>query len=458
MNDNIDHTILIVDDEEEMTNSLKRLLEKNNFQPVVAEDGRRALQILKTRPVGLVLSDIRMPGMSGLEFMEQALSLQTVPSFIFMTAYASVETAVEALRMGAVDYIIKPFKLNELMLVINEHLPRFSVETSPFAHKVQLKQFLKTGNPIMKNVLNYAKKFSKTDMPVLIQGSSGTGKELLAEYIHSVSNRKNGPFIRINCANLSENILESELFGHEKGAYTGSQSSRKGRFELANGGTLFFDEIGDMAVDIQAKLLRVLQEGEFYRLGGNKPIYADVRIIAATNKDITELVEAGHFREDVYFRLEGTILQLPALSERHEDIPSLIDFFLKRYSHKYGKQGLTLSGRVAELFMSYSWPGNIRELKNCIERCVVVCDEEEIDLNCIQGRIRNLIFMKNENASSTTVPCSGREGRQYINDSAVRDALRKTGGSRTKAARLLKISRKTLYNKMKEYDIAWPFE
>jgi len=457
MNNIANHSILIVDDEYEMTTSLKRLLEKNNFQPVVAKDGKRALQILKAQPVSLVLSDIRMPGMSGLEFMEQALSLSIVPPFIFMTAYASVETAVEALRMGAVDYIIKPFKLNELLLVINEHLHRFSVETTLFDHKAHLKQFLKTDNPTMRNVLNYAKKFSKTEIPVLIQGASGTGKELLAEYIHSVSDRKNGPFIRINCANLSENILESELFGHEKGAYTGAQSSRKGHFELADGGTLFFDEIGDMTVNIQAKLLRVLQEGEFYRLGGNEPIYADVRIIAATNKDIAKLVEAGRFREDVYFRLEGAILHIPNLNERPEDLPSLIDFFLKRYSHKYGKQGLTLSGRVEKLFMSYSWPGNIRELKNCIERCVVVCDEEEIDFNCIQGRIRNLIFMKNE-VSGITLPCSGQESRQYINNNTVRDALRKTGGSRTKAAELLRISRKTLYNKMKEYDIAWPLE
>lgn len=441
--------ILVIDDEKGMCLSLKQLLEKESFMVETACSAREGLQKIQRRAVDLILCDVVMPDMSGLLFLSELGGRVPV---IMMTAYASVESARKAFKLGACDYLVKPFDLDELMVVMQQNLTRHSrYETSPPGDVC-----LHSRNTAFQSVLEMARKFSSTDMPILICGESGTGKEVLANYIFGISERSAGPFIKINCAAIPDTLLESELFGYERGAFTGAAGTKIGKFEEAHRGTLFFDEIGDMSLSLQSKLLRVLQDFEFSRLGGRRTIQVDVRVIAASNRDLTDLIRKGRFRDDLYHRLNGVCLQLPPLRERREDIPELVRFFMDTFNRKYGKQISGLDPSVSEVFKSYRWPGNLRELRNCVERAMVICEDERIYPEHIPDSIAS---RNNGQPGATRRHLSESMGayRENYLRKVILDALRQTGGNRAEAAHLLNISRKTLYNWMKRFHIRHDF-
>jgi two-component system NtrC family response regulator len=441
--------ILVIDDEKGMCLSLKKLLEKEGLAVETACSAREGLQRIQRRAVDLILCDIVMPDMSGLLFLSELGGRVPV---IMMTAYASVESARKAFKLGACDYLVKPFDLDELMVVVQQNLLRHSRYETYSPGDV----CLHSRNTAFQSVLEMARKFSSTDMPILICGESGTGKEVIANCIFGISERSAGPFIKINCAAIPDTLLESELFGYEKGAFTGAVGTKIGKFEEAHQETLFFDEIGDISLSLQSKLLRVLQDFEFSHLGGRRTIQVDVRVIAASNKDLTDLIQKGRFRDDLYHRLNGVCLRLPPLRERREDIPELVRFFIDTFNRKYGKHISGLDPAVSEVFQSYRWPGNVRELRNCVERAMVICEDERVYPEHIPDSIAN---MNNGQPAATRRHLSESMGayRESYLRKVILDALRQTGGNRAEAAHLLTISRKTLYNWMKRFHIRHDF-
>ena len=445
------YSILVVDDEENVSKLLQKVLVKEGYAALRANNGEDALVIIETTQVDMVISDIKMPGISGIELLRRIKNIDTSITFIMITAFATLETAINALKMGARDYITKPFDLDEVLSSVRK-IAESSEETDlnnndSKNHSKKIKNDLQSESPKMMKIIEMIKHVADTNATVMIYGETGTGKELAAQALHNFSSRHDNPFIKVNCAAIPELLLESELFGYEKGAFTGAIIRKPGRFELANGGSIFLDEIGDISTSVQAKLLRVLQEREIEHLGGTKTLKIDVRIIAATNKNLELLVNEGTFRKDLYYRLNVVPVNLPALRERREDIPILIKSFLTRASSISSKPIKQISQDAIEKLINYDWPGNIRELENIIERCVVV-----ISKDIIESKDLPIYITENSNALIEL----GSKLDDVV-DSAERDAIVKVlienSGNRTKASEVLGISRRSLHRKIIKYNI-----
>jgi two-component system response regulator HydG len=443
-------TILIVDDEKSHRLMLRAHLEGEGFQIVEASDGHEAVDLVNERSFDLVLMDIRMPTMDGIEALKRIKEATAATPVIMMTAYGSINSAVEALQAGATDYLTKPLDMDELIFKAKKALHYRQLEEENILQKERLgirfdfSSIIGT-SPHMKELFETLSMAAPTEATILLLGESGTGKELVANAIHQNSPRKDKPYVKVNCAALPETLLESELFGHEKGAFTGAIDKKKGRFERADGGTLFLDEIGEMSPPTQTKILRVLQEREFEAVGGAKTIKVDARIIVATNKDLAEEVKQGKFREDLYYRLNVVPITIPPLRERTEDIPLLAEHFLRIYSEKNKWKIKGFGTGVMDAFIGYTWPGNVRELENIVERTVIMSREDTITL----GDLPPGIAGPQQKRDRTPPPTSLRD----VEHETILKTLHQTGGNRTHAAQILGITRKTLQNKIKEYGI-----
>ncbi|MBO4745248.1 MAG: sigma-54-dependent Fis family transcriptional regulator [Bacteroidales bacterium] len=367
--------ILVVDDERSIRDTLKEILEFEGYLVDVAEDGAAALKSLNANIYDLVLSDIKMPKVDGMEFLAEALKITDAP-IVMISGHGTIETAVESLKLGAYDYLAKPLDLNRLLVTVRNAMDKGHLvkETKILRQKVSSKYQIIGESIAIKEIVNMIDKVAATDARVLITGENGTGKELVAHQLHEKSLRSKGPFIEVNCAAIPSELIESELFGHEKGSFTSAIKQRKGDFELADGGTLLLDEIGDMSLAAQSKVLRALQENKIMRVGGEKEIEVDVRVIAATNKNLQQEIKAGNFREDLYHRLSVIIINVPPLREREGDIPLLTQYFLKEICSKMGKAPMTITDEAVNLLAGMQWRGNIRELNNVVERLIILCD------------------------------------------------------------------------------------
>ncbi len=434
--------ILVVDDEKGMRVSLRRLFEQGGFSVSVADCALKGLKIVEERTVDLIVCDIVMPDMSGLTFLSKID--RSIP-VIIITAYASIDTARTAFKSGACDYLVKPFDFNELQLIVRQYLKTKEASSVLVSCTDVL---LDSDNPVFKDVLKLALKIAPTDIPALILGESGTGKEVLANCIHGASSRASSPFIKINCAAIPEPLLESELFGYETGAFTGAGQPKQGLFECAKDGTCLLDEIGDMSLALQSKLLRVLQNQTVVRLGGTKEIHINCRILSASNKHLEEMIASHQFREDLYYRLNGIQLKLPPLRERIEDVPRLANFFLEGFRSKYGKDISEFDQSVLDRIRAYRWPGNVRELRNCIERAVVVCEGDRIGRLDLPDSVVNEEKRIDENGFTT----ASNFKREYM-QKLLHSTLRGTNGNKAQAAKILKVTRRTLYNWLSDYGI-----
>ncbi|MEW5853802.1 MAG: sigma-54 dependent transcriptional regulator [Myxococcota bacterium] len=451
--------ILIVDDEANARGALAELLRDEGYQVETAADGFKALPKLEDFNPDLLLTDLKMPGMDGLELMGRARQLDPERAVVVMTAYGAVETAVAAMRKGAADYLTKPINMEELVLVLERALERRRLRAEAGQLRARLAERHRiesmVGNsPAMQKVYDTVLQVAPSRASVLITGESGTGKELIAAAIHQHSPRANGPFIKLHCAALAETLLESELFGHERGAFTGAVTRRDGRFQQADGGTLFLDEIGEISPAIQVKLLRFLQEHEFQRVGGNQTIRVDVRVVAATNRDLARRVKDGLFREDLYYRLNVVSIEMPPLRERPSDIPLLAMHFLRKYAGENGKEIQGFSDDALAKLMRHPWAGNVRELENAIERAVVICRGETV-------RVEDLAPIITDRAEAVpgAAPVSGNSGLPPVPGStlaelekyAILKTLEHTGGSTSKAADILGISTRKIQYKLHDY-------
>ena len=438
--------ILIVDDELSVRNSLREWFLEDGFSVETAEDGNAALQRMNDGPYDIVIIDLKMPGMDGITLERRIREIDKNAAIIILTAFASVETAVEALKLGAFDYVTKPVDPDELSNTVRNALKQRQLEDENVRLKTKVSE-LTLPSPIigesarMRHVLDMISTVAGTDANVVIRGESGTGKELIARAIHAQSERRFFPIVAVNCGSIPETLLESELFGHEKGAFTGAQYRRKGKIELANGGTLFLDEIGDIPAKMQIDLLRVLETHRFHRLGGNQEITSDFRLVCATNRDLEALIEEGSFREDLYYRINVFVVDLPPLRERREDIPLLARHFVEKYAHSMGKPVKPISAEVEEQLMSYDWPGNVRELENAIERAMVIGREPEI-------RPEDLPLPSSRPAADSEGSTLAALERRHIERT-----LQEEDGNITRAAAKLGIDRGTLYNKLRRYGI-----
>lgn len=440
--------ILIVDDEPLMQDFLLEALSRRKYQVDLADNGTTALQKMKGGKYDLIITDIRMPDVSGMEILKTAKEISPDMGVIMITAYGTIKNAVEAMKKGAYDYITKPFSVDEIELVVDKFfeyrrlLDENKYLRSELGRKYGVDNIIGK-SPKMRKIFETIDMVAQSKATVLIQGPSGTGKELIARAIHFKSPRRNKPFIKTNCAALPEGLVESELFGHEKGAFTGAIKTTKGRFELANGGTLLLDEISEMGPNLQAKLLRVLQEGEFERVGSSETVKVDVRIIATTNKDLKEEVKKGNFREDLYYRLNVVPIYLPPLKERKEDIPLLVEHFLRKYSEENGKLIEGISQDALQILIDYDWPGNVRELENVIERAVVMSKEKVLSPKHFSFADFESVPQPQESDMTKTLKDLERE--------FILKTLAEQGGNRSKTAEILGISVRTLRNKLKEY-------
>jgi DNA-binding NtrC family response regulator len=436
--------ILIVEDEAKMRRLLELQLGDEGFVAQTAPDAEIGLQMLSKQPYDLAVTDFKLPGMSGLEFLQSAKRINANIPVIIMTAYGTVESAVEAMKAGASDYVLKPFSLAELVLVIRKELDATKLREENRSLREALGQKYKYDNIVagsekMQSVLRLVERVAPTNTTVLVGGESGVGKDLIARAIHQNSQRASGPFVKINSTAIPENLLESELFGYEKGAFTGATSSKPGKFELADKGTLFLDEIGDVPPATQVKLLRVLQEREFERLGGTKTHKVDVRLIAATNRDLRAALEEGTFREDLYYRLNVVAIDIPPLREHKEDIPALVNLFLEKYAMEMHRPVERITPEALKLLVDFHWPGNVRELENVIQRAVTLSagatiEAAEIQLDTAPSRAAS--------AGDDFLP-PGMTLDQW-EDHAIREALKRANGNKSQAARLLGLSRNAL--------------
>ena len=451
-------SVLVVDDEENILNFLNEAL-KDDYFVFKAKNGKEALKKVQEIYPDVVLMDIKMPVMDGMEAFLKIKEIDKDLPVIMMTAYGSSNTAIQAMKEGAYDYVTKPLDLEEIKVTLEKaiQLKKLSekAKTTQFGEDEFITQGLIGKSQKMQDIYKQIGRAASSDVTVLILGESGTGKELVARSIYMNSGRRNKPFVTVNCAAIPEGLLESELFGHEKGAFTDAKERRIGKFEQAKDGTIFLDEIGDMSLSLQAKILRVLQEKTFERVGGKETIFTNARVIAATNQNLLKLVEEKKFREDLYYRLNVFTIHLPPLRERKEDIPDLVEYFIYKYSHKYGKVVTGVSPEVMEIFMDYNWPGNIRELENSIAHAIVVTQGSVIlPEHLPKGIKRN----KSEMVESNDVEEKGDvvpliEAIARLEKEMIVKALKKTGGNKTKAAKLLGISRKSLFNKIRDYNI-----
>ena len=452
--------ILIVDDEEVLQDVLTSLVHKEGWNPISARTGEAALEVLDQQDqIDLVLLDLMLPKMSGMEVLKEIRKRQPDQVVVIITAYSSIEGAIEAMREGAFHYIPKPFKNEEVLLTIRNGLERRQLADENKALKKQLKKRYGFDNIIgkskpMQQVFELVELAAPSKSNILILGESGTGKELVAKAIHHHSRRADGPFVTVNSGSMPNDLLESNLFGHVKGAFTGAVSSKKGLFEAAAGGTIFFDEIGNIPLETQAKLLRVVQEREFMRLGGVDVIQADVRIVAATNADLEEMVAEGSFREDLYYRLAVISIGLPALNRRTEDIPLLAKHFLGKYARENEKEIVDISPAAMEMLLDYGWQGNVRELENVIERAVVLSTGEELDVDLLPHNVRE---PKTQSTPPPELPTNGQSFKDAVSAyerALIVKALRSTGGVQKRAAELLKVKPTTLHEMMKRLDIS----
>ncbi len=436
--------ILIVEDEPKMLRLLDLNLAEEGYRTHTAQDANTGLKILSQEKIDLVLTDLRLPGMDGLEFLQAVKRVNAHLPVIVMTAYGTVETAVEAMKAGASDYVLKPFSLDEIKLILRKELDVRRLREENLSLREALGQRYEFKNIVarsgkMQEVLGLVERVAPTSSTVLLGGESGVGKDLIARAIHQHSRRASGPFVKINCTAIPENLLESELFGYEKGAFTGATSSKPGKFELADKGTIFLDEIGDVPGAIQAKLLRVLQEREFERLGGTKTLKVDVRLVAATNRDLRAALEQGTFRDDLYYRLNVVPINIPPLREHPEDIPYLAEHFLERFARQAGKGIGGITPAAMKLLKEFHWPGNVRELENIVERAVALASGSMIDA----GDIHLDVAPPRPSSSPVPFPTEGMTLDQF-EDEMIREAMRRAGGNKSQAARLLGLSRNAL--------------
>jgi DNA-binding NtrC family response regulator len=443
--------ILVVDDEESIRNSFKQVLAKDGHWATIVENGNLALELVKKNQFDLAFVDLKMPGIDGMEVLKQIRNLSPKTDVVIITGFGTVATAVEAMKFGAYDYIQKPFPVETIRQVLNKIVEKKNILMGSKAKQLK---FDRNGqietiigeSPRMLEVYELVQKVAPTDSTVLITGETGTGKELIAKAIHFNSLRKNKPFLTVDCSSLVETLFESELFGHVKGSFTGAIATKHGSFELANGGSFFFDEIGNISLNIQAKILRAIQEREIKRVGATETIKVDVRVIAATNTNLRQAVEDGTFREDLFYRISVIPIHLPPLRERKEDIIPLANRFLDKYNQRRFKALKGFSPKVKEIFLNYTWHGNVRELENVVERAVVIEDADEITVASLPPHIRGT-----ENQSEPAdqeIKSLGQLEKEHI----IR-TLKATDGNRSKTARLLGIDRKTLYDKIKRYGI-----
>jgi len=451
--------ILIVEDKKSMREMLALILKKAGYDVDEACSAEKALEKLEKRRYLLLLSDLFLPGKDGIELLKRAKKIDPYLPVIMITAYGTIERAVEAMKEGAYDFLSKPVDPDYLVLLVNRALEQERIFREnillkeEFAQKYGFPQIVGE-DPKIKEVSKKAQKVAQTNSTVLLLGESGTGKELFARAIHQLSPRRDYPFITFNCASVPETLIENELFGHERGAYTGATSRKLGKLELAHKGTFFLDEIGDLSFSLQAKLLRVLEEKAFERIGGTSTIEVDVRFILATNKDLKKEVEEGRFREDLYFRISVFPIVLPPLRERKGDIPLLANYFLNKFSIEMRKRGLKLSSNAIKKLMNYSWPGNVRELQNCIERAVILCEGKEILPEHIILPEDEIQFQEKLNFYlSGTLKEAVEKAKILVEKEKIRRTLKETAGDKKKTAELLDISYKTLLNKIKELKI-----
>lgn len=442
--------ILVVDDDPQIRMLLKDRLEANSYLVLQAEDGTRGVEAVRSENPDLVLLDLQMPEMDGMEVLGRIRKDFPELPVVILTAHGTIGQAVEAMKIGAYDFLPKPCKPDHILLVVNKALERKGLqeENRYLREELESQYSMVVGeSEEMKKIMEMARKVAKSKTTVLIGGESGTGKQLLARAIHTMSDRQERPFIQVNCTTLSEQLLESDLFGHEKGAFTGAFKQKKGRFELADKGALFLDEIGDLSLSIQAKLLHILEYGEFQRVGGVDTLKADVRIIVATNKDLQSEVKNGRFREDLYYRLNVVSLHLPTLRERVMDIGLLADQFLKRHSQRMQKNVVRITPDTMEVLKSYSWPGNIRELENVIERAVVMASGKELTPDLLPP------LVEGQSPQEIGIGTSLEEAQSRFKKQFIAKTLRFTNKSQTQAAKLLKIQRTYLNRLIKELDV-----
>jgi len=449
--------ILVVDDERDHADGIVESLEKQCDKAIAVYSGEDALEILRSQQIDVVVTDLRLGGdTSGLSVLTEAKKYDCGTEIILITAYASINTCKEALKLGAYDYLVKPIDIGQLRTLVTR-----AGEKALAVHARRSHDPAGTGegfrfegvlgkNPAIQGIFEVLKRVAPTNISVLIEGQSGTGKDLLARAIHDNSLRWDKPFRPVNCAGLSETLLESELFGHVTGAFTGASSDRKGLFEVADKGTLFLDEIGDMAPNSQAKLLRVIEDGVIIPVGSNKQTVVDVRIISATNQNLPELIEERKFRQDLYFRIKGVNISLPALRERVEDMPDMVEYFLKEAASEVGSKVTGVTDAAMAALGKYEWPGNIRQLRNAIRTMVVMCDRDRLDVQDIPPEItqrRQLI------AGGHSMPGLGAVSLDELEKQAIEETLAKTNGNREKTAKILGIGERTLYRKIKEYNL-----
>ncbi len=444
--------VLIIDDDEAIQDSCSQILQKEGYQTNVAGSGEEGLRRFKKELFHVVLLDLKMPGMDGMQVLAQIKEESPETPVIIVTGYASVGSAVEAMKQGAFEYLTKPFTPEELRINVNKALKSRKVFFEGLYLRDELKKKIEFDMVVgksktMEKVLDIVRRVSPSDSTVLITGESGTGKELIAREIHNHSHRRNAPFVVVDCGALVETLFESELFGHVKGSFTGAYITKHGRFEVANGGTIFLDEISNIGLNIQAKLLRVIQEREVTRIGSSKPIKVDVRILAATNENLADCVKEGKFREDLFYRLSVVPLHLPPLRERKEDVPLLIEHFLKKYSRGARKQINSIKSDVLKALMQYDWPGNIRELENTIERAVVLSKDKEIGLE-------DLVYHGISAGASILRSVDGKyRSLEELEKEYIKNVLQAHHGNRSLTAKVLGIDRKTLLTKIKKYHI-----
>jgi DNA-binding NtrC family response regulator len=440
--------ILIIDDEQAHADVLAEALLQTGGETIAVYDAKNAIELLGSKRIDVVITDLNLHDdkINGIDILKTAKEQNPDSEVVLITAYASIDTCKEAMRCGAFDYLVKPIDIDQLRAMTEKALKKFLAASASANRKNGFKFDGVVGeSPAMQSILAVLKRVAPTNITVLIEGESGTGKELLAQAIHNNSPRKNNAFKPLNCAGLTESLLESELFGHAKGSFTGATEARKGLFEVADKGTLFLDEIGDMPLTMQAKLLRVLEDGIVVPVGSNKSTVVDVRVISATNHDLTNLVEQGKFRQDLYFRIKGVSVTVPTLRDRTEDIKQLVDYFLSQAAVELGKPQKKISDSALNILKAFNWPGNIRQLRNCIRTMAVMSDSEILDVKDIPAEINRTRQLAGQ--------VTGKVSLNDLEKQAIIDTLAKVQNNREKAAKLLGIGERTLYRKIKEYGI-----
>ena len=449
--------ILIVDDEKAARFGMKLALEKDGYQVVEASDGIEAFEIIKAKSPSLIFLDINMPKINGIQVLEEINQMESPPMIVIVTAYGSEKVAVDAMKKGAYDYIAKPYEIDDLRLIAKHAFEKLALEEENTRLRSEIDRLGSRGKIVgesreMNQLFNKIEKVGPSDVTVLVQGESGSGKELVAKEIHKISSRKNRPMITMNCAALPETLIESELFGHEKGAFTGATERRLGKFELADKGTIFLDEIGDMSPNTQAKVLRVLQEQSFERLGGTETLRVDVRLISATHKDLLKEIKEGNFREDLYYRLKVVEISLPPLRNRREDIIILAENFIQYFSDKHRKNVKSISNDAVKIFTKYSWPGNVRELQNVIESAVVMANAETLEISDFPEEISNSDINR-----SFDYNLPFRDAKKIVVDTFERNfvsrKLAENSGNISKTAEALGMHRQSLQQKIKDLNM-----